>query len=211
MKAARGLVIVVALARTASAAPTPSVTGQTHWDMAVMRFVEGDLAGGLALARECSSTESACQSGHEDMEDFLELSKKLEALDTEGMSHLLALDKAITGKRGPSKFLQSAGPRVAEVFYRSARKAKNARQWARAVEHSRRALEAVPGHNGATGILKELRREALRLYEAHFIGYRPEDSTPEDALALYREIMALTVPEDELHQKARSWVEKLAR
>lgn len=37
------------------------------------------------------------------MDEFLELSKKLEALDTEGMSRLLALDKAITGKRSPSK------------------------------------------------------------------------------------------------------------
>lgn len=211
MKAAMGLVFLVAFARTTAATATPPVTGQTRWDMAVMRFVAGDLAGGLALAQECSTTERACQSGRGDMEEFLALSKKLEALDTEGMSRLLALDKAITGKRGPSQFLQNAGPRVAEVFYRSAQKAKNARQWARAVEHSRRALEAVPGHTGARGLLDELRRKALHLYESHFIGYRQKDSSPEDALPIYREIMALTVPEDELHQKARSWVEKLER
>ncbi len=176
-----------------------------------MRFVEGDLAGGLALTQDCSPTELACQSGRKDMEEFLGLSKKLKSLDTEGVSRLLVLDKAITGERGPSQFVQSAAPHVAEVFYRSARKAKNARHWAQAVEHSRRALEAVPGHTGAMGIIRELRQKALRLYESEFLGYRPEDRSPEDFISIYREIMALTVPEDELHQKARSWLEKLAR
>jgi hypothetical protein len=205
------LVILMAFARTTMAAPTPPVAGQTRWDKAVMRFVGGDLAGGLALAQDCSPTEPACQSGRKDMEEFLGLSKKLKSLDTEGMSRLLALDKAITRERGPSQFVQSAGPRVAEVFYRSARKAKDARHWARAVEHSRRALEAVPGHPGAMGIIRELRQKALRLYESQFIGYRPKDRPPEDLIPIYRELMALTVPEDELHQKARSQLEKLAR
>ena len=207
---AMGFVLLVAFAPTTVAAPTPPVAGQTRWDKAVMRFVEGDLSGGLALAQECSSTELACQSGRKDMEEFLELSKKLKALDTEGMSRLLALDKAITGGRGPSRFVQSAGPRVAEVFYRSARRAKNARQWARAVEHSRRALEAVHGHTGAMGIINELRRKALHLYETQLTGYRRKDYNPEDAVPIYREIMALTDPEDELHQKAQGWVDKLA-
>ncbi|WNG37830.1 hypothetical protein F0U61_32225 [Archangium violaceum] len=205
-----GFVILVAFARTSVAAPTPPVASETRWDKAVMRFVGGDLAGALSLAQDCSSTELACQSGRKDMEEFLKLSKKLETLDAEGMSRLLALDKAITGGRGPSTFVQSAGPRVAEVFFRSAQKAKNKRQWARAVEHSRRALEAVPGHTGAMGILNELRQKARNLYESLFVGYRSKDSSPEDVIPIYREIMALTVPEDELHQKARSWVEKLA-
>jgi len=211
LHSAMGLVLLVTFARTAVAAPTPSVSDPTHWEQAVTRFVEGDLAGARALAQECASTERACQSGLRELEEFRELSKKLEALDAEGVSRLLALDKAITGWRGPGRFVRSAGPRVAEVFYRSARKAKHARQWARAVELSRRALEAVPGHTGAQGILDELRQKAWRLYESYFTGARQKDLTPEDALSMYREVMALTAPEDELHQKARSWVEKLAR
>lgn len=210
VRAALGLLILLAFARTTVAAPTPPATSEAHWEQAVQRFVGGDLAGAQALAQECSSRERACQSGREEMEEFIALSKKLEALDAEGMSRLLALDKAITGEQGPSTFVQRASPLVAEVFYRSARKAKAARQWARAVEHSRRVLEVVPGHTGAQGIISELRRKALRLYESHFTGYRQKDISPDDALPIYREIMALTVPEDELHQKARSWVEKLA-
>ena len=86
VRAAMGLLILLAFARTTVAAPTPPATHEAGWEQAVQRFVGGDLAGALALAQECSSQERACQLGRADMEEFIALSKKLEALDTDGKS-----------------------------------------------------------------------------------------------------------------------------
>lgn len=122
-----------------------------------------------------------------------------------------APDNAASGAPEATQAVPSDSARQAEAFYQSAQKAKRQRRWASAVEYARLALQAVPGHAGATGLIAELREKAQQLYERHFVGYRQTDSNPEDAIPIYREIMDLTVPEDPLHQKAQVWLEKVAR
>ena len=123
------------------------------------------------------------------------------------MAELLALDKDITDGR-TSKMARVAGTRAANIFYKSATAAKASGQWSRAMEYSRRALQAEPGHAGATNIISEMKSKAKDLYLS---AYSLKDENPEDALPKFKDVVAMTPPDDEYHEKAKSWVEKLSR
>jgi len=140
------------------------------------------------------------------------LQLQAEAPDTPGLQDYLALvqkERALKSSGQPSASFQQVNSLRAEAFYQSAQKAKAERRWAQAVEYSRRTLGLAPDHEGAKSLIAELRKQAQQLYQRHLTGYKVSDSNPEDLIPIYREIMDLTLPEDELHQKAQSWLDKL--
>jgi tetratricopeptide (TPR) repeat protein len=189
-------------------APPPPPPPKDPWEQAVARFVDGDLSGGVALANACVAKSNKCKAGMKDMTEFGNLYKKLEDLDAKGLARLLALDKDITGSRGPSKMARNAGTRAANIFYKSASAAKAAGQWARAVEYARRTVQADPGHAGASNILSDLRTKAKEVF---LQAYALKDANPEDAIPKFREVISMTPSDDETHQKAKNWLEKLQR
>ncbi|HYH98570.1 FHA domain-containing protein [Hyalangium sp.] len=193
--------------RDTPVAPAPPPPTAPPWEQAAARFVDGDLSGGVALANACVS-KPKCKEMLKDMTEFGNLYKKLEDLDAKGLARLLSLDKQITGSRGPSKMARNAGTRAANIFYKSASAARAAGQWARAVEYARRTVQADPGHAGASNILTELRQKAKDLY---LQAYALKDGNPEDAAPKFREVIAMTPPDDETHQKAQTWLDKIQR
>jgi tetratricopeptide (TPR) repeat protein len=193
--------------RDTPVAPAPPPPTAPPWEQAAARFVDGDLSGGVALANACVS-KPKCKEMLKDMTEFGNLYKKLEDLDAKGLARLLSLDKQITGTRGPSKMARNAGTRAANIFYKSASAARAAGQWARAVEYAKRTLQADPGHGGASNILMELRQKAKDLY---LQAYALKDGNPEDAAPKFREVIAMTPPDDETHRKAQTWLDKIQR
>ncbi len=194
--------------RDTPVAPAPPPPPKDPWEAAVARFVDGDLSGGVALANDCITKSNKCKGGLKDMTEFGNLYKKLEDLDAKGLARLLALDKDITGSRGPSKMAKNAGTRAANIFYKSASAARAAGQWARAVDFARKTLQADPSHPGASNILAELRTKAKDVF---LQAYAMKDSNPEDAIPKFREVMLMTPAGDETHEKAKNWLEKLQR
>jgi tetratricopeptide (TPR) repeat protein len=190
-------------------APRPVVQGPAPkpWEPAVERYRDGDMSGAVAILNACMSKTPQCKKLLGQMTEFGNLYKRLEDLDAKGLSKLLALDKDITGGR-PSKMARNAGTRAATIFYKGATAAKAAGQWGRAMEYARRALQADPGHAGATNIINEMKARAKDLYLS---AYSIKDSAPEDALPKFKDVVAMTPPDDEYHQKAQTWVEKLSR
>ncbi len=186
--------------------PTPRAVPKP-WDQASDRFMAGDLQGAVAMANACAGKHSQCKSLLGQMTEFGNLYKKLESLDARGLSRLLDLDRRITGGRG-STMARKAGTRAANIFYKSASAAKAAGQWGRAMDYARRALRAESGHAGANAIVTELRQKAKDLY---LQAYALKDTNPDDAVPKFREVLAMTTPDDETHQKAKSWIEKLSR
>jgi tetratricopeptide (TPR) repeat protein len=180
----------------------------TPWEQAVTRFVDGDMSGAMDAAEKCQPQSPKCRSGLRKMKDFATLYKRLEDLDAKGLARLLALDKELTETLGPSKMARNAGTRAANIYYKSASAAKAAGQYARAVEYAKRTLEADPGHVGAQRILNELRTWAK---DSFLQAYSLKDENPEEAIPKFREVMAMTPPEDETHQKAKIWLEKLTK
>ena len=190
-------------------APPPSTQGPAPkaWEPAVARFIDGDLTGAAALANGCVARASRCKPLLSQLSEFGGLYRRLEELDAKGLSRLLALDREITDGR-PSKLARTAGTRAASIFYRSASSAKSSGQWGKAGEYARRALQADPGHAGATQLLSELRIRAKDLYLS---AYSLKDTSPDEALPRFRDVMQMTPPSDETHEKAKGWVEKLSR
>lgn len=193
--------------RDTPVAPPPPPPTAPPWEQASARFVDGDLSGAVALANACVS-KPKCKEMLKDMTEFGNLYKKMEDLDAKGLARLLALDKDISGSRGPSKMARNAGTRAANIFYKSASAARAAGQWSRAVEYARRTLQADPGHAGANNILVELRQKAKDLY---LQAYALKDANPEDAAPKFREVIAMTPADDETHQKAQTWLDKIQR
>ncbi|WP_375772784.1 FHA domain-containing protein [Archangium gephyra] len=186
--------------------PPPTVKeAPKPWDQAVDRFRDGDLNGAVAMANACASKNSQCKTLMAQMADFGNLYKKLEDLDAKGLARLLDLDKKITKGQG-SKLSRNAGTRAANIFFKTASAAKASGQYGRAMDNAQRALQADPGHTGAKNIVDELRQKAKDLY---LFAYSLKDSNPEDAVPKFREVMAMTPSDDETHQKAKTWVEKL--
>ncbi|NPD26165.1 FHA domain-containing protein [Corallococcus sp. AB004] len=183
-----------------AAAPKP-------WEPAVERFRDGDITGAVAILNACAGKTSQCKQVMGQVTEFGNLYKKLEDLDAKGLTRLLALDKDITDGRG-SKMGRNAGTRAGTIYYKSAAGAKAAGQWSRAMEFARRALQADPNHTGAANIVNDLKGKAKDLYMQ---AYSIKDSSPEDALPKFRDVVAMTPPDDELHGKAQGWVEKLSR
>ncbi|MFP2913371.1 FHA domain-containing protein, partial [Pyxidicoccus sp. 3LFB2] len=190
-------------------APRPVVVGPAPkpWEPAVDRYRDGDISGASAILNACSGKTAQCKKLLAQINEFNTLYKRLEDLDAKSLTKLLALDKDITDGR-PSKMARNAGTRAATIFYKGASSAKAAGQWGRAMEYARRALQADPGHAGATNIISEMKTKAKDLYLS---AYSIKDSAPDEALPKFKDVVAMTPAEDEYHQKAQTWVEKLSR
>lgn len=177
------------------------------WDPAVARFMDGDLTGASALVNTCVAKAARCRELLAQMTEFGKLFKRLEGLDAPALGRLLALDKQITGGRA-SKMAQTAATRAATIFYKSASAARAEGQWSKAMSYARKVLEAEPGHAGAQSMVAELK---LQSKEQYLRAYAMKDQAPEDAIAIFKDVVNMTSPGDELNEKARNWIEKLSR
>ncbi|XXF80623.1 FHA domain-containing protein [Myxococcaceae bacterium GXIMD 01537] len=192
--------------RNNPAAPPPPNPGKP-WESAVARFSDGDMSGAVALANACVGKAPRCRQLIDQMTEFGNLYKRVEDLDAKGLTRLLNLDRDITDGRG-SKMARSAGTRAANIFYKNATAAKAAGQFGRAVENAKRALQADPSHAGAKNIMEELKGRAKDVYLS---AYSIKDTSPDEALAKFKDVVAMTAADDEYNQKAKTWIEKLSR
>jgi tetratricopeptide (TPR) repeat protein len=193
--------------RDAPPPPPPTKAKVEPWDMAVERYRDGDLNGAKAMASACSAKAPQCRTLMGLLTDFENLYKKVEELDVKGLSRLMDLDKKITNGRS-SKLIGNAGKRAANLFYKAAASAKVSGQWGRAMEQAQRALQADPSHVGAAAIVTEMRGKAKDVYLS---AYAIKDTSPEDALPKFRDVVNMTQPDDEFHEKAKFWIGKLQR
>ncbi len=194
--------------RDTPVAPPPPPPTAPPWEQAVARFVDADVSGAVALVNNCLTKSPKCKDLLKDITEFNNLYKRMEDLDAKGLARLLALDKDITGARGPSKMARNAGTRAANIFYKSASAAKASGQWARAVEYARRTLQADPSHAGASNILNELRTKAKEVY---LQAYALRSSNPEDAIPKFKDVIAMTPSDDEWHEKALKRLDELSK
>jgi hypothetical protein len=178
------------------------------WELASRRFIDGELPAAMDIVKECVPRELDCRRFFLNLRQFKSLHDRLEQLTPRELVKLLDIESRITGPKTPSKLFASASPAMVKSLYEGALAAQAKGQWVRTIEFAQHVLVADPKHVGATRVISELRQKARDLY---LQGYALKDANPEGCIARFQEVMDLTLPDDEVHLKAKTWLEKLRR
>lgn len=183
-------------------APPPP---DTPWLEVSQRFKNGDSAGALSLAQACANKFSQCRSLEGQIKDFEAKSKRLEDLNENDLIAVYELDKKIAGGSS-SELSRPVRTQLVSKLFVKASQAKTTQNWARATEYAKRVLQADPSHTGAAAILSEARKQA---HEVYLRGYQLKETSPDEAARLFKEVMTMTPPDDEDHQKAKRWLNEI--
>ncbi|MHB8873037.1 MAG: FHA domain-containing protein [Myxococcaceae bacterium] len=182
--------------------------GPKPWLDVAARFRDGDVSGAFSLANECAAKKHAqCKGLVKLISSFSEKYKRLEALSVKDLNELVELDVKITGG-AESKNIKLVKTRLANLYYKSAAAAKAAGEWGRSVELARKVLKVDAGHTGAAAIINELKTKAKDLY---LQAYALKETSPDEAVKLFKDVLMMTPKDDETHVKAEGWVDKLQR
>ena len=182
---------VLSLARPAPASADPTSTATTL-------FQSGDVAGALAVISACQNTE--CRTLEATIRNFDARSQHPESLNAEELSSLYALVSSGNERAQPVR-----DQLVARLFIKASQ-AKTTGNWTRAIELAKQVLRVDPQHVGGQALLNEGRNQAREVY---LRGYQLKDQSPADALRLFKQVMAMTPPDDDNHQKAQSRANEL--
>jgi tetratricopeptide (TPR) repeat protein len=185
--------------------PGPVKIGPMPWKDAAEMFRNGDVAGAQTLVRDCAARP--CKVIGAQLAKFQDKYARLPTLPLAELEALLVLDQTISGGE-QSKSYEQINAKLTGNLFKTASSAKAAGDWGRAMEYSRKTLKADPGHNGAQAIAAELRGKAKELY---LRAYQMKEHNTDDALKMFKDVMAITPRDDEHHQRAKNWVEKLQR
>lgn len=183
---------------------TRVISAETPWKEAQQRFKDGDVTGALSLAKACAKKHPQCRAFQAGLEVLEAKSKHLDSLSDGDLLTLFKLDQELAGGTS-SETSKPLRTRVAARFFLEASQAKTTGDWAKAVEYGRLALAAEPGHPGAQAIVTEARQLSGDLY---LRAYQLRDSDQPEALKLFKEVLAMTPPDDPNHVKARGYIER---
>lgn len=183
----------------------PPPAPKTPWVPVQSLFQNGDQAGALAMANACAGQFKQCKTLMGQIQEFNEKNRKLESMGPPELLALLELDRKITGGP-PSALSKPIATRAVTAFYLKATNCKSKADWGCAVDFAKKVLSADPNHVGASSIVAEARGQAKELY---LRGYQLKDSSPEEAVQFFKQVMLMTPKGDEFHEKAKSQLDKL--
>ena len=179
----------------------------TPWLEVSARFKNGDSSGALSLAQACANKFAQCRTFEANIKEFESKSKRLEELNEADLIALYDLDKKIAGGTS-SELSRPVRTQMVSKLFVKASQAKTTGNWPRAIELARKVQQADPGHVGAQALINEGLAQAR---EAYLRGYQLRETSPEEAIKLFKDVMSMTPPDDETHQKAKSRVTELQR
>lgn len=185
-------------------APPPP---DTPWLEVQQRFKNGDASGALSLAQACANKHAQCRALEANIKEFETKSKRVEELGENELVALYELDKKIAGGSS-SDLSKPVRTQLVSKLFLKASQAKSTGNWSRAIEYARKVLQADPAQAGAQAIVNEARNQAREIY---LRGYQLKESNPDEAIRLFKEVISMTPPDDENHQKAKSRVSELQR
>jgi len=176
---------------------TPSPSGGVK--VATLLFADGQLANALATLEACAPQKDACRLLFEQMKRFQSRISDLSSLDVEALVEVREEERGLAG--GQPGVIASLVTRELSKRLKVEMKAATARaDWLSAVEYARRLLEDEPDNEAAMETLRSARDAAREVYHR---AYQIRDGSPGEALALFKQVMAMTPPDDDNHQKAK--------
>jgi len=180
---------------------------QTPWIEVQGRYRSGDASGALALAQACANKFAKCRTLETQITDFEKKSKSVESLRDADLLSLYRLDKAIAGGSS-SDLSKPIRTRIASSYYLKASSAKTTGNWSKAIDYARTVLDVDPGHPGAQSILADAQKQAKDIY---LRAYQLKDNQPDDAIRFFKDVINMTPPDNEYHQKAKARLQELQR
>lgn len=185
-------------------APPPP---DTPWLEVQQRYKNGDSSGALSLAQACANKFAQCRALETQIKEYDTKSKRLEDLNENDLIALYDLDKKIAGGTSSENSRPLRVQLVSKLFVKASQ-AKTTGNWNRAIEYARRVLSADPGHVGAQALVNEGRNQA---HEVYLRGYQLRESSPDEAVRLFKDVMSMTPPDDENHTKAKSRIQEIQK
>jgi tetratricopeptide (TPR) repeat protein len=182
-------------------------TPEKPWLDVQARFQSGDLTGANAQADACAAKFPPCKVIKGQLQEFADKLKRAESASANELLALIELDKKIGGG-SQSPMTKTVARKGADEFARKASSAKASGNWQPAIENARKALTLDSDHTGAKALLADARTQAKEVY---LRAYQMKDSSPDDAIKLFKDVIAMTPKDDEYHQKAKSKIEELAK
>lgn len=185
-------------------APPPP---DTPWLEVQQRYKNGDSSGALSLAQACANKFGQCRNLESQIKEFETKSKRVEELNENDLIAMYELDKKIAGGSS-SELSRPLRTQLVSKLFVKASQAKTTGNWSRAIEYARKVLQADPGHVGAAALVNEARSQARDVY---LRGYQLKESSPDEAVKLFKDVMNMTPPDDETHQKAKSRIQEIQK
>lgn len=185
-------------------APPPP---DTPWIEVSQRFKNGDSSGALSLAQACANKFQQCRTFESNIKEFEAKSKRLEELSENELIALYDLDKKIAGGQS-SELSRPVRTQLVSKLFVKASQAKTTGNWPRAIELARKVQQADSGHVGAQALINEGRSQAR---DAYLRGYQLKETSPDEAIKLFKDVMSMTPADDETHQKAKSRINELQK
>lgn len=183
-------------------APPPP---DTPWLEVQQRYKNGDSSGALSLAQACANKFAQCRNLEAQIKEFETKSKRVEELNENELIATYELDKKIAGGSS-SELSRPLRTQLVSKLFVKASQSKTTGNWSRAIEYARKVLQADPAHVGAQALVNEARNQAREVY---LRGYQLKESSPDEAIRLFKDVMNMTPPDDDNHQKAKSRIAEL--
>lgn len=183
----------------------PAETPATPHVGVMNKYRDGDLTGATLLARQCASKSGLCKKLEAQIGEAQTKFSSVESLPLKDMKALYELDRQIAGGQS-SDHSKPLRLRLASQLFNEASKYKTSRQWVKAITIARDIKEIDPAHAGAQQIIQDGKEASRQMY---LRCYQLKDSDPDEAINICKEVMQITPPDDEYHQKAKDWVQRL--
>ncbi len=174
------------------------------WLAVQERFRNGDQSGAFAMAQNCSGKAAQCKALEDQLKEFGDRYKKLESLNPNELIQLIALDRKISGGTA-SPMAKTIAVRVTGKFLLKASSCKAKGDWACAAANAKTVLDSDSGNIEAGAILSEAKNHAKELYMR---AYSLKENDPDEAARLFKQVLDMTPPDDEYHQKAKQRLSK---
>ncbi|MGI5865704.1 MAG: FHA domain-containing protein, partial [Myxococcales bacterium] len=179
--------------------PKPPVQQVDYVAKALEAFSAGKLDEAIGLAAACD--EPKCGQLADKLTAFRRANQNLDA----NASKAFSLLKAIPGGTS-SPFMGPIGAKLAESSVREGIQAMGANNWSKAFKAFHQALKADPSHAVANKHMATIKAKAKELFEQAYVDKTVD---PEKARREFEQVISMTAPDDELHQKSKRHIKSL--
>ena len=184
--------------------PPPPPPGKP-WVAVQQRFVSGDSTGAFSIAEACAAKDAKCKSLKGQIMEYGDLLKKAEGLSTQKLIEMIELDLKICGEGGPSPPSRTYQKKASDALCLKASSFKTAGNWVAALDNAKKAKAVDPNSTCANAMLAEGKSAAK---DRFMQGYTNGDQ--DEQIKAVKDVIAMTPPDDEWHQKAKRKLAELA-